>query len=462
MEEAGSAPNYSGDMKDKDLLDSFEKWFDDKCKKTNLVHFYYGRADIATKKIQKGDGVIVAVIDNMEDIEKKTSFLHRGKNVQVIWKFWKEDSEEASLGMEEEQKLQDQQIEKLEKIEKFLEENANDLFEKHSNLEMIVASTYRIKKGRIEITPCIVLYCSCKGIVPINESKFPTEIDEFKTDVREGFFHLHWNLNEDVCAVSKDLLNPLRMGASIGTKDKQTEGTLGGFVRSNDEIGFITCAHVLYDSYEMETENLPSTPITVVQPSQLREGSQECGQSIRSVSSFSNVNAEKITVDATLVKLTERLPQQLFFADLLTARLIKYGFSRTTFPRYIGGTPLDLRKVKDRTAHLSKKYLKCGTTSGLTMGSLRLFSFRGRLRDSQTRKGTRRLRNEFYENQLVMRGENFSAPGDSGSFVFQVREDYIGRLDCVGMIVGAYKDKVVVTPIIPVLNALGASLIPFP
>ncbi|XP_062604320.1 uncharacterized protein LOC134266102 isoform X2 [Saccostrea cucullata] len=253
------------------------------------------------------------------------------------------------------------------------------------------------------------------------------------------------------------------MGASIGKKGGQTEGTLGGFVKSNEEVAFITCAHNFYGTNEMETPELPKAPITVVQPSHLQEGSQECGKTVRSVSSFSNINDENITVDATLVKLTERCPEQLFFADLKTARLKNYGFSRATFPRYIGGAPLDLRKIEDRALNMSNKYLKCGTTTGLTMGHLELNLFRGRLRDGRPRESRRDLQNEIYENQLVILGENFSAPGDSGSFVFQVREDYIGRLDCVGMLVGECgKNKRVVTPIIAVLNALNASLIPFP
>ncbi|XP_061180638.1 uncharacterized protein LOC133189251 [Saccostrea echinata] len=448
-------------LDDKDnILCKFEKWFCDKYKESHLVHFYYGKADIPIENIKHGDEVIVAVIDKMKDLKERT-FRNGDKDIAVIWKDWKEDTDEVSLGMEEQQNLQIKQIDKFKKIEKYLEENSKDLLKKHSNLEMIMASTYRIKKGKISKEPCIVLYCSCKGVVPINEAKFPTTIHEIKTDVREGFFHLECNFNGDVCAVSKDLLNPLRMGASIGKEGEQIEGTLGGFVKSNDEFGFITCAHNFYGPDEMETPELPKTPITVVQPSHEREGSQECGKTVRSVSSFSNVNEENITVDATFVRLTERCPEQLFFADLFTARLKNCGFSRATFPRYISGTPLDLREDEDRESHLLKKYLKCGTTTGLTMGYLHLDLFRGRLRDCRFSKSTKNLQHKYYQKQLIIEGENFSMGGDSGSFVFQVREDHI--LDCIGMLVGRCgKYRRAVTPIIPVLNALNASLIPFP
>jgi hypothetical protein len=63
-----------------------------------------------------------------------------------------------------------------------------------------------------------VLYCSCKGVTPLQETEFPKEVEGIKTDVREGFFHLFGN--DTIFKSPNQTLKPVLMGANIGKKGK--------------------------------------------------------------------------------------------------------------------------------------------------------------------------------------------------------------------------------------------------
>ncbi|XP_061180636.1 uncharacterized protein LOC133189249 [Saccostrea echinata] len=397
-----------------DILKKFETWFHQKHGSINIRHLYLGEVCTSREKLVKGEIVIVSVIERKEAIENE-KYQYDGENLTVVYKRWGEISV-----LEETKKDRKHDYGKIKEIAKYLKEKENEMFEEHSNLEMIRASLFRLKtnKAKKEETisePCIAIYCSYKGVVPVGEKEFPAEMDGFPTDIREGFFHLH--VNYDIYANSKDLLDPLRMGASISRDNERAgEGTLGGFVELNDGgVGFITCAHVLFTEDEMHTR--PSNfPFPTFQPSISQEGSQQCGKILRSAFPSSTI------VDGD--------------------------FPQVCFGRICSG-----REAQD---HPNEQTLKCGMKSGLTLGELEIGQTSARFRNILL-TGARVT--TMYMSQLAIRGiygKPFSESGDPGSLVFQFKD--IDDLKCIGMIVGGDGNLTYATSIIPVLEALSVTL----
>jgi hypothetical protein len=140
----------------------------------------------------------------------------------------------------------------LEEIKKCINKNADDLFQKHSNLNVILPSVMKSvgymsdkQKHEIKIEPCIALYVSVKGYIPLKETLFEKVIDGFPTDVLEGEF-------EPYMGGPNDYHDHLKIGVAIhANRGDQEVGTLGGFVEHPVHgLCGITCAHVVYDSVE--------------------------------------------------------------------------------------------------------------------------------------------------------------------------------------------------------------------
>ncbi|XP_062579915.1 uncharacterized protein LOC134241921 [Saccostrea cucullata] len=409
----------------------------------------------STENLTKGTRVIVSVIESETAIENE-KYQCDGEKFAVVYKLWKENTVS-----DETDENEVYGHEKIKEITKYLKENADSIMKKHSNLEMIRASGFRIKRNKAKkkkavSEPCIAIYCSYKGVVPVGEEEFPTELDGFATDIREGCFHLHGNY--DICANSKDQLDPLRMGASISRESGgDGHGTLGGFVQLNDgEIGFITCAHVLHSVDEM-LRNASNLQYPVVQPSVWYEGSQRCGNVFKSVFPSSAI-VDGVSVDAAVVKLTNRIPKKALLADLTTARLKRLGFSRSLLPKFCCGK---IRSGEESQDHSNEGVLKCGMVSGLTLGKLVEGEIFARYRNIALSDDQQRV-STTYMSQLVIRGiQNvpFSEKGDSGALVFQYSD--LNDLKCIGMIVGGGGGLSIATPITSVLEALSVTLMDF-
>ncbi|XP_061180575.1 uncharacterized protein LOC133189182 [Saccostrea echinata] len=436
------------------ILQKFEDWFHQKHGAINVRHLYMGDACSSTEKIEKGTRVIVSVIESEKAIENEEYQCDR-EHFTVVYKLWGENSVS-----EETEEYEEHGHEKIKEITKYLKKNADSIFRKHSNLEMIRASRFRIKKNKAKkkkaiFEPCIAIYCSYKGVVPVGEEEFPTKLDGFATDIREGFFHLHGNY--DICANSIDQLDPLRMGASISRESGGGgQGTLGGFVQLNDgEIGFITCAHVLHTADEM-LRNPSNLQFPVVQPSLCYEGSQRCGNIFKSAFPSSTI-VDGVSVDAAVVKLTNRIPKKALLSDLTTARLKKLGFSRSMLPKFCCGK---IRSGEESQDHPHEGVLKCGMVSGLTLGKVEQGEIFARYRNIPLYDDQQRI-STMYMSQLVIRGIRntpFSLKGDSGALVFQYSD--VNDLRCIGMIVGGGGEEGLsyATPITSVLEALSVTL----
>ncbi|XP_061180574.1 uncharacterized protein LOC133189181 [Saccostrea echinata] len=351
------------------------------------------------------------------------------------------------------------------KFRKCIQHISSFLYEKHLNLEIISASGFRSTKNGDEIVrePCIVFYCACKGIIPFGESEFPRNIYDFNTDVREGFFYQF--PNDGFFKRSTDVLDPLMMGGSISSKDFSKGGTLGGFVTlNNGNIGFITCAHVLFDLSRLcrETEHFD-----VVQPAYTYKNTNNVCR-IHELSCFPTTPFKGCTLDVSLVKLTNRIPEKGLFSDLSIEDLLENGFNMENIPEYTEGTIRDYRQ--DHFAHLRDPCFKWGAKTGFTRGALRLNGISVRWFNDVIDLGQPPSRYSFvYHSQLecLGTGTSFALPGDSGALVFQLdpiaTKNDQHRFHCIGMIVGGTSDyKTVVTPIGPILEALNVKMHTFP
>ncbi|XP_062618669.1 uncharacterized protein LOC134280282 [Saccostrea cucullata] len=404
--------------------------------------------------------MIVVVIDKLKVIEEK-EFQYRSKNVYICCKLWMQPSSECMLvsrfQFEHKNIIND---DKLSAIERQIKDNANNLLEKHSNLEIISACAYHSTNNGeiIYFVPCIVLHCSCKGVVPYEEKEFPKELNGIKTDVRGGFFYSF--PNESYFKRASDVLNPLMMGASIGKTDENNEGTLGGFVAlSTGDMGFITCGHVLCNFSSNRSQQ--KTALEVVQPSYgYRNTNSTSGLHIKSVLQFHR----GVTVDASLVRLDDRVSQRGLFAELMANDLLEAGFSLENIPEYSTGATRDYCRTHTKRTNLC---IKCGARSGLTKGSLSVNGMAARCRDAHLCLTNPPSQNaQVYLSQLENTGippKPFALQGDSGALVFQVdprnNEDGDDHLFCIGMVVGGTSYyTTVVTPIEPILESLNVKL----
>lgn len=141
-------------------------------------------------------------------------------------------------------------------------------------------------------TPCVVLYCRVKGIIPRGEDMFPQEIENHPVDVREGS-----------CSFAA---NTIRAGDKIKSENRTWTGTLGGFVNcaGSKNNAFITCAHVLYQRKDLG-ENLEKLSRKTEQnvSVSINDKWHTTGRVRRAV--FNNTKEGEVSVDAALVDLTD-------------------------------------------------------------------------------------------------------------------------------------------------------------
>jgi hypothetical protein len=152
------------------------------------------------------------------------------------------------------------------------EDEAKELFRKHSNLTMISASPYKsigYSKGRHRIVEklCISLLCIHKGYIPYGEEQFPKKIGEVEVDVQEGYCYFGTQRS-------------LESGGHV--KRKVGSGSIGGFVDlPNNKVGLITCAHVVFSSDELLNGQFLDTSIIEVEAFDKRHHSfSVCGKCI--------------------------------------------------------------------------------------------------------------------------------------------------------------------------------------
>lgn len=176
----------------------------------NAIEYFRRNADYS--KVDK-----ILFVDTAKKLEDEN------ENLKEIWEF---ETSEPSIDKTSREKLRE--------IIKYYGEK---LMAKHSNIVGIGVSRV-FSKGDFFRTPCIVLYCFDKALVPFGEQNMPTFLEGYPTDIREDFFTFG---NCVGCP-------PFNHQCSIGRPFKKSAGSLGFFVKSKDpyfpEDGFLTAAHV--------------------------------------------------------------------------------------------------------------------------------------------------------------------------------------------------------------------------
>ena len=132
---------------------------------------------------------------------------------------------------------------------------ADDLMDKHSNLVGITASYFKssgfgkkdTRERKIEQKPTIALYCRIKGFIPVNEELFPTVLDWYETDVREGVVYSAIRPKPD------EYHSNVRVGCAIGASEVDFSGTLGPFL-DHPQFGIcaISCAHMFVNPSDID------------------------------------------------------------------------------------------------------------------------------------------------------------------------------------------------------------------
>ncbi|XP_062568952.1 uncharacterized protein LOC134231070 [Saccostrea cucullata] len=395
--------------------------------------------------------VIVAVIDSYENNEDTF------EELPVLYRNWRESFTESKQAIHcKEAMANPMNHEEISQIETIISGNAEKLMSYHSNLEMISASPVKsMKQGKeIKVERCLVLYCTYKGIIPNGEEEFPHQIEGIKTDVREGFFYFcpRQGSQSHVFKSSMDYHHQLRMGCNIGKEDLMKTGTLGGFVKlNNNEIGFITCAHVLHPNLPLQDGDKTAT-FNVVQPGYgIMKRNEICGVHLKSLCPYTS------TVDAALVKITNRMPDRGLFAGISFEDLENRGFDTDFPPEFQTGEIRDLRGTISRE-HRFTLCVKVGSSSRLTRGIINVKNASVKL-DSYTL--TEQSQNIVMHNLIEINpeaGHAFATAGDSGALVFQFEtasRPENDKLVCIGMLVGVHMSgAALVMPIKKVLEEL--------
>ncbi|XP_069115646.1 uncharacterized protein [Argopecten irradians] len=350
------------------------------------------------------------------------------------------------------------------------------LWAEHSNLNIISVSPVKYRNDEEDIMdiPCISLYCSTKGVVPLGEPQFPTRLDigdgeYMDVDVHEGYF-IRGGYNS---LPSVNFHQKLKMGCNIGRSTLEKDihgnplpfiaGTQGPFVKFQNSIGFLTCAHVLFaippTTPCLDYQRNASNVVDIVQPSvdSTNYVGFPCGQVHRAIF---NPQLDP-SVDVAVVELTDpaRIPTKGQFANASHNSYKEAGFEE--LPEYNSGyIRTDLKYLG--TNHIVFKF---GSTSDVTKGTLEVCGINVRPLTTPLGlpRGTGRIE---MKSQYGVRGTqapmSFFGGGDSGSAVFMKSDT--GDLVLIGMAVGnAYVGTnpfpvAIVTPIGAILQILNNSI----
>ena len=235
-------------------------------------------------------------------------------NFQFLQRVKNEVSGEAMFCLEKESEMRFSK-EEMNKLHACIVKHSPTLFKLHSNIQIISGSRIKCRgysvtneeNTHIENTTCIVLYVHVKGIIPVNETVFPSEMDGFPVDVREGCFKTF--MLQEGASDSPEYHRNLTMGCHIANSYKMS-GSLGGFIQlPNKNIGCLTCWH-LFETDQSRTDTEKDILAhkdfkrDVFQPGPALEHNFRFGEVIGGILREGNEN--EIGVDAALIEITEK------------------------------------------------------------------------------------------------------------------------------------------------------------
>ncbi|XP_022807576.1 uncharacterized protein LOC111344598 isoform X2 [Stylophora pistillata] len=124
------------------------------------------------------------------------------------------------------------------------------IFNKHRNITAVYPSL-KITDSKRTNEPCIMVNVIGKGRIPIGESNIPEFVDSYPVDIVEGFWIETVNPSNPI--EPKERREYLRLGASISLKGVPYAGTLGAFVKDDDDKFYLlSCNHVIGDREKKE------------------------------------------------------------------------------------------------------------------------------------------------------------------------------------------------------------------
>ncbi|KAL3854462.1 hypothetical protein ACJMK2_013730 [Sinanodonta woodiana] len=355
--------------------------------------------------------------------------------------------------------------------------NTERLMNEHSNLSIIAASNVKamgfngcVSKLKLIESMCIVLYVPLKGIIPVGEKDFPSDIDGISTDVREGEFVFHGRKE------AHKWHPKLPMGCRISTRSGQS-GTLGGFVDlPGGKTGCITAAHVVLNKTERKKYIKFKKPkkaryntslaqgrniIEIYQPTSKRAAFGKVSQI-----AFEEGNKSAPSVDAAVIEITDhdRTPYTGMFPS---GNYPVIGFTKEIPMMYNSGKTRDHSNISR-----GSRVVKYGCYTNLTHGTLvwngssvRIVNTGGK---SWNRLKADNISYPKFFNQMVVKSSdeiNFSVPGDSGALVF-IYHASSRDLEAIGLLIGGstHTSSVrmhIVTPIQAVFQQLGLEKVMF-
>ncbi|XP_056007405.1 uncharacterized protein LOC125666233 [Ostrea edulis] len=360
---------------------------------------------------------------------------------------------------------------------------------------MISASPYKsvgYSKGKHRVVEklCISLFCLHKGYIPYGEEQFPKKIRDVEVDVQEGYCYFGAGRS-------------LELGGHI---KRLGSGSIGGFVDlPNNNVGLITCAHVVFSPEELLNRQITDTSQIEVEAFDKRHHSYiACGKCERAKFPQCYLIGQPVlkpdsNVDAALIELDKDI-DTFEFRAVTSEQLQSAGFDPNNPPVFSGEVvslpdPVPVNKrielipnnsdivvkyvtvdgttigqdyvsnptsgevaslhdsdpvfyVSEKSSNESDSVVKYGAVTGFTIGNL----YSNRVHARFVQESLNLPGNLHYavmcdqiEIQNLPQGQFFKV-GDSGSFVFCINPDK--TLSCLGMAVGlSTRNSCLVTPI---------------
>lgn len=270
-------------------------------------------------------------------------------------------------------------------------ELAMEIRKRHYNL-VAISTGYKIIRGELTNIPAIIVYVRQKGIEHRGgPGLFPTEIRGFATDVVEAITATSCgNFGSAEC---QSYQSEIKLGCSIGlgtsdytlkgtTYNQSTCGTLGAFARDtrlNNELGILSCQHVL-----QLAEASSSTSLSIYQPADrdfrdLKRRQKQL-KNQNQVTPNENVNT-KLAKYVRGVRKNVKVAKREYGVDAAFG-ILTLDLSRTVLPNTFSVSEEDFTLANLPTIHLSgvhnyyslqdfnrdKKVFKVGRTTGLSCG----------------------------------------------------------------------------------------------
>ncbi|XP_053384866.1 uncharacterized protein LOC123537134 [Mercenaria mercenaria] len=356
---------------------------------------------------------------------------------------------EVENGQQNDDKFTEEEVEALENC---ISENADTLMDNHKNLNIISPSmkksiAFGTKDAMIHDKLCIALYVHIKGLIPVAELPFPSDICGYPTDVLEDGF-------TQFGGGPLDFHQKLKMGLAIHANVKNNNGellvgTLEGFL-DHPSFGLcgLTCAHVVVSGDEMEKiKNLGCISLMendkqVFQPVDHRALS--FGRVVSAV--YTEGGNGRIGMEVALFEIFDRHPVDGSFPTSKNYRDIGFDDSN---PMVFGtGKVCKRSNIRKRS-----EVYKYGISTEVTRGSLGLLGSVVRTTEMSGRSEALEYRLHNQIPVLRIDGKDFALPGDSGALVFF--DDNFGDSVAIGVVEGGQNNGIVfVTPLYDILSAL--------